>query len=1144
MKINEVESNGGTPGDWVELVNTGAAPVDVSGWVVKDNDDSHAFTIAAGTTMGAGAFLALDVDPVFGLGSADSARLYLADGTTLVDSYTWTAHAATTYGRCPDGTGAFVTTTSSTKGAANDCGSPSSVVKINEVESNGGTPGDWVELVNTGAVPVDVSGWVVKDNDDTHVFTIAAGTTVAAGAFLALDVEAAFGLGSADSARLYLADGTTLVDSYTWTAHAATTYGRCPDGTGAFVTTTAPTKGAANDCGTPSSVVKINEVESNGGTPGDWVELVNTGAAPVDVSGWIVKDNDDTHVFTVAAGTTMAAGGFLALDVDPVFGLGSADSARLYLPDGTTLVDSYSWTSHAATTYGRCPDGSGAFVTTTAPTKGAANDCGTPSSVVKINEVESDGGTPGDWVELVNTGVAAVDVSGWVVKDNDDTHAFTIAAGTTMAAGAFLALDVDPVFGLGGADSARLFLPGGTTLVDSYSWTSHAATTYGRCPDGTGQFVTTTAPTKGAANACPGQVSTSPWPGGAAVATADDANVFGTNMSGLAYEASGGATPGVLWAVKNGPGTLYRLEWDGTKWTPSTTDGWNTGKQLHYPDGTGDPDSEGVTLTAAGLAGGVFVSTERDNGNSGVSRPEVLRFDPSGTAAGLTATKEWNLTADLPAVGANSGLEAISWVPDSFLTSHGFVDEHTGKAYDPGSYPGHGDGLFFVGLEANGTVYAYALDQNGGGFTRVATIATGFPGVMDLQFEPETNHLWAVCDDTCNGRTATLDIDADGKFTVSHVYERPGSMANLNNEGFAIAPQAECVDGHKPVFWSDDSNDDGHALRSGTLDCTVVDLDADDDGIDDDVDVTFPPGTSHADDPANQTFSDAVLGGTTSGSILSRGGRTLTVSDAHTPGGILVNVGAGSVPAQFQLAGSGATIKLGRGSYKLTGSGKTSTVTTVDGEQAVVTVSVNGTPITLTVGEGGSVTYTEASAGGKVTGLSGIRQTGTVSVRADGVPATACTGIAIENVIVATTGNNQISGTAGDDLILGRGGNDTVNGNGGSDCVVTGSGNDTITTAGGDDWIDAGGGNNVVRAGAGANTVATASGNDQITTGDGDDTVNAGGGNNTVTTGGGNDAIATGSGNDTVDCGAGSDAAQAGGGNNANVGTRCETFGR
>ena len=52
------------------------------------------------------------------------------------------------------------------------------------------------------------------------------------------------------------------------------------------------------------------------------------------------------------------------------------------------------------------------------------------------------------------------------------------------------------------------------------------------------------------------------------------------------------------------------------------------------------------------------------------------------------------------------------------------------------------------------------------------------------------------------------------------VFSRPSGMANLNNEGFAMAPQAECVGGVKPVFWSDDTGDDGHAIRSGTLTCT------------------------------------------------------------------------------------------------------------------------------------------------------------------------------------------------------------------------------------------------------------------------------------------------------------------------------------
>jgi hypothetical protein len=128
----------------------------------------------------------------------------------------------------------------------------------------------------------------------------------------------------------------------------------------------------------PPVVIKINEVESNAGVPGDWVELYNAGTDTADLSGYRFLDNDDAHpAYVLPAGTTLAAGGYLVLEEGATFqfGLGAADSARLFDPAGT-LVDSYSWTSHAATTYGRCPNGIGVFTTTASPTKGGANACG------------------------------------------------------------------------------------------------------------------------------------------------------------------------------------------------------------------------------------------------------------------------------------------------------------------------------------------------------------------------------------------------------------------------------------------------------------------------------------------------------------------------------------------------------------------------------------------------------------------------------------------------------------------------------------------------------------------------------------------------------------------------------------------------
>jgi hypothetical protein len=315
--------------------------------------------------------------------------------------------------------------------------------------------------------------------------------------------------------------------------------------------------------------------------------------------------------------------------------------------------------------------------------------------------------------------------------------------------------------------------------------------------------------------------SAAPWPGGSAVADADAAGVFGSNLSGLAYESSGSSSPGILWAVRNTPSTLFRLVWNGSIWTPDTANGWGAGKTLLYPGGVGAPDAEGVTL-AEGDPNAVYVASERDGG--GVSRPSVLRYDVSAAGATLTATHEFNLTANLPGLGANTGPEGVGWVPDAFLVSRGFKDEATGLAYSPATYSNHGTGLFFVGVEQNGQIVAYALNQSTSTFTRVATVASGLAEVMEVTYEPESGRLWAACDNHCNGQANTLDIaqsgPSAGTFVVTNTYDRPAGMPNLNNEGFTIAPQAECANGLKPVFYSDDDNSGGHALRAGTVNCT------------------------------------------------------------------------------------------------------------------------------------------------------------------------------------------------------------------------------------------------------------------------------------------------------------------------------------
>ena len=825
--INEVESSGGTPGDWIEIYNPNATPLTLDGHVLRDSDNASNYTLPPGTTVAPGAFLVIDEASLgFGLDASDAVRLYRPGGTLLVDSFTWTTEPPHTYGRCPDGAGALVATAGPTRDAPNACITVSMDIRFNEVESNGGSPGDWVELTNIGTAPVDLSGYVFKDNDDTHSYTIPAGTTIAPGALLILDElngtvgQFDFGLGSGDQARLFGPGGATLVDSYTWTAHAVTTYARCPDGTGAFVTSTSSTRGTANDC---AIAVRIHEVESSGGVPGDWAELYNAGPNAVDLSGYLFRDNAAAG-YAIPAGTTIAPGGYLVLDEAQFgFGLGSADEARLFAPNGTTLVDSYAWTAHATTSYGRCPNGTGPFTTTGAPTKGTLNNCGSLALTVKINEVESSGGVPGDWVEFFNTGTTAADISGYVFQDNGTTP-YALPVGSVVPAGGFLVLDEAQFgFGLGSGDDARLFAPDGTTLLDSYTWTTHAASTYGRCPDGTGAFTTTGSATKGAANACPPPVTFDPWPGSASITDADvGGSFFGGNMSGLTYESSGSAAPGVLWAARNGPGALFRLVWNGTTWVADTQDGWGSGKLLRYTDGLGDVDAEGV----ARVGSSIYVASERNNGNNGVSRNSILLYDVSGTATTLTAAREWDLTASLPSNTANTGLEGITFVPDGYLVAQGLRDEATNQPYNPATYANHNGGLFLVGVEATGTIYAFALDHAAGTFTRVATIASGFAAVMELSFDAELEQLWAVCDNTCSGRMTVLEVDGNtssatfGTFIVTRRFDRPTGMPDLNNEGFVVGTQSECVGGVKPAYWSDDSQTGGVSLRRGTVSCT------------------------------------------------------------------------------------------------------------------------------------------------------------------------------------------------------------------------------------------------------------------------------------------------------------------------------------
>ena len=101
---------------------------------------------------------------------------------------------------------------------------------------------------------------------------------------------------------------------------------------------------------------------------------------PANIGGFGILDNnnpDTNRIYTIPAGTVITPRKFFVIERGTLgFGLGDAETLTLFAWDHRSPVNRFSWNKHASTTYGRCPDGTGDFVTTTRATKGEVNACG------------------------------------------------------------------------------------------------------------------------------------------------------------------------------------------------------------------------------------------------------------------------------------------------------------------------------------------------------------------------------------------------------------------------------------------------------------------------------------------------------------------------------------------------------------------------------------------------------------------------------------------------------------------------------------------------------------------------------------------------------------------------------------------------
>ena len=429
-----------TSDEWMELWNPGAAPVDLSGWVLTDNGDIR---ISLTGTIGAGAFHLLERTDDATVASIPADQIY---------------------------TGAL-----SNSGEALFLIAPAG----NVIDSANGDGGPWPagmavafgSMERTGAGLDSDSSWC--SNDGIH-------------------------RGGSDAGGNPI-NGTPRQPFSGFCGEPSRTPTRTPTPTGSetVTATLTPTPTHTSTPGEPSLQSVIISEAAWAGTAAssadEWIELRNPGPAAVDLSGWVLTDGNDIQI---ALSGVIVEGGFFLLErtddgtvsdipadliytgalsnsgevlrlidssgrmVDTANGDGGPWPAGASAPDALSMerisdgpdTDSSWCTNDGLHRNGRDASGNPILGTPRSPFSGY---CGGPTPTlsatptllqipfapqsVVINEVAW-AGTAADssdeWIELWNPGTETISLSGWVLTDEGDMRVFL--EGSIPAGGYFL----------------------------------------------------------------------------------------------------------------------------------------------------------------------------------------------------------------------------------------------------------------------------------------------------------------------------------------------------------------------------------------------------------------------------------------------------------------------------------------------------------------------------------------------------------------------------------------------------------------------------------------------------------------------------------------------------------------------------------
>ena len=271
-----------------------------------------------------------------------------------------------------------------------------------------------------------------------------------------------------------------------------------------------------------------------------------------------------------------------------------------------------------------------------------------------------------------------------------------------------------------------------------------------------------------------------------------------TDLSGLHFNP----TNNRLYAVQ-GDGRLRVLQWNTTT---------NSFSQIGNKAIDGGPEG----ITQANLNANEFYTIDENN-------YEIRRYTHTANFSSVTEFKHWNLlNAPSPMQDTgNIGPEGIVFIPDSFLSSIGFVSQQTGQLYT--SVKGLG-GLFFVAHQDEGNIWVFDVNPNtNNDFAYVGKYQTNHEESCDLAFDRSTGLLYILHNIAGNNRLEVTNLTttfngAARKFVYSKDYLITNPTGNNDNiEGFALTPK--CPETGITSAWlcRDVENNESQAIQDDAI---------------------------------------------------------------------------------------------------------------------------------------------------------------------------------------------------------------------------------------------------------------------------------------------------------------------------------------